>query len=114
MSIFFDLFSPGHRHRADEQERLEHTREVEGLGEPGRGPIDLGSGVVLIKPSASSPGGPEADGPADDDEAAGADEDAGAEAEVEDEDELHAAAPKARHPARPVVARRRYFIGFLL
>ena len=73
MSIFFDLFSPGHRHRADEQERLEHTREVEGLGEPGRGPIDLGSGVVLIKPSASGPVGQQADGPADDDEAAGSD-----------------------------------------
>jgi hypothetical protein len=54
VSIFFDLFSPGHRHRVDEQERLEHTREVEGVNEPGRGPIDLSSGTVLIKPSASA------------------------------------------------------------
>ncbi|MBR7833667.1 hypothetical protein KDL01_10355 [Actinospica durhamensis] len=54
MSIFFDLFSPGQRHRVDEQERLEHTREVEGNNEPGRGPIDLSSGSVLIKASASS------------------------------------------------------------
>jgi hypothetical protein len=53
MSILFDLFSPGHRHRADEKDRLEHTRHVEGVSEPGRGPIDLSSGVVLIKPSAS-------------------------------------------------------------
>lgn len=52
MSIFFDLFSPGQRHRVDEQERLEHTREVEGQNEPGRGPIDLNSGVVLIKKAA--------------------------------------------------------------
>jgi hypothetical protein len=69
VSIFFDLFSPGHRHRADEQERLEHTREVEGIGEPGRGPIDLNSGVVLIKPSGASADGPEARA-ADDDESA--------------------------------------------
>ncbi len=70
VSIFFDLFSPGHRHRVDEQERLEHTREVEGDSAPGRGPIDLSSGVVLIKPSASpSPSGDEeAEGAPDDDQ----------------------------------------------
>ncbi|HTJ70741.1 MAG TPA: DUF6191 domain-containing protein [Actinospica sp.] len=67
MSIFFDLFSPGQRHRVDEQERLEHTREVEAPSEPGRGPIDLGSGVVRIKPR------PE---PASEDSAAESDEDA--------------------------------------
>ena len=55
VSIFLELFSPGGRHRVDEQERLEHTREVEGVSVPGKGPIDLGSGVVLIKPSASLP-----------------------------------------------------------
>jgi hypothetical protein len=70
VSIFFDLFSPGQRHRVDEQERLEHTREVEGVSEPGRGPVDLNSGVVLIKPKASSPRGEEAQGTAADDEAA--------------------------------------------
>jgi hypothetical protein len=71
VSIFFDLFSPGQRHRVDEQERLEHTREVEGQNEPGRGPIDLGSGVVLIKPAAPAPKGEEAADTAADDEAAG-------------------------------------------
>lgn len=70
MSVFFELFSPGGRHRVDEQERLEHTREAEGVSEPGRGPIDLTSGVVLIKPKASSPEGEEAEGTAADDEAA--------------------------------------------
>ena len=65
MSIFFDLFSPGNRHRVDEQERLEHTREVEGLGVPGRGPIDLNSGVVLIKPTTPDS---EGEGAATDDE----------------------------------------------
>jgi hypothetical protein len=69
VSIFFDLFSPGQRHRVDEQERLEHTREVEGVNEPGRGPVDLNSGVVLIK-AAQSAVKPK------DDEAAGTVEDA--------------------------------------
>jgi hypothetical protein len=70
VSVFFELFSPGQQHRVDELERLEHTREVEGNNEPGRGPIDLTSGVVLIKPKASSPGGEEAGASAADDEAA--------------------------------------------
>ena len=80
MSIFFDLFSPGQRHRVDEQERLEHTREVEGQNEPGRGPIDLGSGVVLIK-KAAAPAPEEGEGAAEtaaDDEAAESEPDAGA------------------------------------
>ena len=54
--IFFDLFSPGQRHRVDEQERLEHTREVESPSEPGRGPIDLRAGVVVIKTPTATPG----------------------------------------------------------
>jgi hypothetical protein len=74
MTVFFDLFSPGHRHRADEQERLEHTREVESPSEPGRGPIDLTSGIVLIKPTAAAPEGATAEGSAAEDEAAGSSE----------------------------------------
>lgn len=70
MSVFFELFSPGGQHRVDEQERLEHTREVEGVSEPGRGPVDLTSGVVLIKPKTPSPKGEEAEGTAADDGAA--------------------------------------------
>jgi hypothetical protein len=70
MTVFFDLFSPGQRHRVDEQERLEHTREVESPSEPGRGPIDLTSGVVLIKPSAAAQEAAAAEGSAAEDEAA--------------------------------------------
>ena len=70
MTAFFDLFTPGHRHRVDEQERLEHTREVESPSEPHRGPIDLSSGVVLIKPSAAARDGATAEGSAAEDEAA--------------------------------------------
>lgn len=70
MTVFFDLFSPGNRHRADERERLEHTREVESPSEPGRGPIDLSSGVVLIKPTAAAPEGATAEGSAAEEEGA--------------------------------------------
>ena len=73
MGIFFDLFSPGQRHRVDEQERLEHTREVEGLGEPGRGPVDLSAGVVVIKPPSAADQAA-AEGAAPDGQSAGSDE----------------------------------------
>jgi len=52
MSIFFDLFSSGNRHRTEELRRLENTREEEGASEPGRGPIDFASGTVVIRPAA--------------------------------------------------------------
>lgn len=55
MSIFFDLFSPGNRHRTEELRRLENTREEDAQGEPGRGPIDLNSGTVLIKVPSKQP-----------------------------------------------------------
>jgi hypothetical protein len=55
VSIFFDLFNPNNRHRTEELRRLENTREEEAQGEPGRGPIDLKSGMVVIRPPATNP-----------------------------------------------------------
>ncbi|MFL6114794.1 MAG: DUF6191 domain-containing protein [Catenulispora sp.] len=49
MSIFVDMFVPSRRHLEDERNRLEWTRDEEGLGDPHRGPIDLDSGTVTIK-----------------------------------------------------------------
>lgn len=69
MSIFFDLFNPNNRHRTEELRRLENTREDESPGEPGRGPIDLNSGTVLIRVPAKEPAA------ADDEAAEGEDED---------------------------------------
>jgi hypothetical protein len=46
-----DWFVPSRRHREEERNRLEWTRDQEGLGDPHRGPIDLDSGVVTIKAS---------------------------------------------------------------
>jgi hypothetical protein len=55
VSIFFDLFNPNNRNRTEELRRLENTREEEAQGEPGRGPIDLKSGMVVIRPPAKKP-----------------------------------------------------------
>ncbi|MGW0817752.1 DUF6191 domain-containing protein [Streptomyces viridiviolaceus] len=48
-NVFEDLFAPGRKHTRDEQNRLELTREDVGDGDPGHGPIDLGSGKVVVR-----------------------------------------------------------------
>ncbi|MET8170306.1 DUF6191 domain-containing protein [Streptomyces sp. NPDC005329] len=50
-NAFEDLFAPGRKHTRDEQNRLELTREDVGDGDPGRGPIDLASGKVVVRPT---------------------------------------------------------------
>ncbi len=47
-NMFEELFAPGRKHTRDEQNRLELTREDVGDGDPGRGPIDLASGKVVV------------------------------------------------------------------
>ncbi|MFH8365413.1 DUF6191 domain-containing protein [Streptomyces sp. NPDC018031] len=49
-NLMEQLFAPGRRHTDEERNRLELTREDQGDGDPGRGPIDLDSGQVVIKP----------------------------------------------------------------
>ncbi|MDX3800115.1 DUF6191 domain-containing protein [Streptomyces sp. AK04-3B] len=65
-NAFEELFSPGRKHTRDEQNRLELTREDVGDADPGRGPIDLASGKVVVRASEPDPtgGGPTEDGPA--------------------------------------------------
>lgn len=70
MSVFFELFNAGGRHQIEESRRLESMREEEGQAEPGRGPIDLTSGRVFIKPKAGKVAETEAEAPAEDDPAA--------------------------------------------
>ncbi|HEX5565753.1 MAG TPA: DUF6191 domain-containing protein [Streptomyces sp.] len=48
-NLIEELFNPGRRHTNDERRRLENTRVEEGSNDPGRGPIDLASGRVLIR-----------------------------------------------------------------
>lgn len=58
-NAFEELFSPGRKHTNDERNRLEMTREDTGDSDPGRGPIDLTSGKVVMRLSAESPGEPD-------------------------------------------------------
>ncbi|WP_377273224.1 DUF6191 domain-containing protein [Peterkaempfera sp. SMS 1(5)a] len=57
MSIVEEVFFPSARHRQEERERLEWTRDDEGEGDPYRGPVDLDSGTVHIRigPKAAGP-----------------------------------------------------------
>ncbi|MFJ4778417.1 DUF6191 domain-containing protein [Streptomyces sp. NPDC088762] len=44
-----ELFAPGRKHTEEEKKRLELSRVDVDDGDPGRGPIDLDSGTVLIR-----------------------------------------------------------------
>ncbi|MET9963992.1 DUF6191 domain-containing protein [Streptomyces sp. NPDC006326] len=46
-----ELFNPGRKHTREEKKRLELSRTDVHDGDPGRGPIDLDSGKVLIRPA---------------------------------------------------------------
>nr|WP_206439252.1 DUF6191 domain-containing protein [Streptomyces scabichelini] len=50
------LFAPGRKHTDDERKRLELTRVDLNDGDPGRGPIDLTSGKVVVRlPAQAQP-----------------------------------------------------------
>jgi hypothetical protein len=51
-----ELFVPGRKHTEDERNRLELSREDEGSSDPARGPIDLESGAVIVRPAHQGPG----------------------------------------------------------
>ncbi|MET9321663.1 DUF6191 domain-containing protein [Streptomyces sp. NPDC003038] len=52
-----ELFSPGRKHTDEERKRLELSRADVDDADPGRGPIDLASGKVLIRPVERPPVG---------------------------------------------------------
>lgn len=56
-NLIEELFSPGRRHTDEEKKRLELSRVDVGDGDPGRGPIDLDSGRVLIRLDERPPSG---------------------------------------------------------
>ncbi|MFB6875521.1 DUF6191 domain-containing protein [Streptomyces sp. NPDC056323] len=61
-NFFEELFAPGRKHTSDEQKRLELTRVDLGVGDPGRGPIDLASGKVVVRaPGTGAGAGTDAD-----------------------------------------------------
>ncbi|KUO04921.1 DUF6191 domain-containing protein [Streptomyces caeruleatus] len=61
-NAFEELFAPGRKHTRDEQKRLELTREDVGDNDPGRGPIDLASGKVVVRMPEPSAGEDTAEG----------------------------------------------------
>ncbi|MFF4350738.1 DUF6191 domain-containing protein [Streptomyces sp. NPDC001530] len=62
--MFEELFAPGRKHTNDERKRLELTRVDVNDGDPGRGPIDLSSGKVVVRlPTTPESDGPKPDGP---------------------------------------------------
>ncbi|MCX5093049.1 DUF6191 domain-containing protein [Streptomyces sp. NBC_00365] len=48
-NMFEELFAPGRKHTDDERKRLELSRVDVNDGDPGRGPIDLSSGKVVVR-----------------------------------------------------------------
>ncbi|MFE2295937.1 DUF6191 domain-containing protein [Streptomyces sp. NPDC059452] len=56
-NFFEELFAPGRKHTADERKRLELSRMDVASGDPGRGPIDLTSGKVVVRAPGAEPAG---------------------------------------------------------
>nr|WP_246143295.1 DUF6191 domain-containing protein [Actinacidiphila oryziradicis] len=54
--MFDELFQPGRRHLEEEQNRLALTRDEPGDADPGRGPIDLDAGVVVVRARSGDEG----------------------------------------------------------
>ncbi|MER6612858.1 DUF6191 domain-containing protein [Streptomyces xantholiticus] len=52
-NAFEEIFAPGRKHTDDERNRLALTRVDVGDGDPGRGPVDLASGKVTVRPRAA-------------------------------------------------------------
>ncbi|MFI0814181.1 DUF6191 domain-containing protein [Streptomyces sp. NPDC021098] len=49
-NLIEELFAPGRKHTEEEHNRLEFTLVDIGDSDPGKGPIDLDSGHVVIRP----------------------------------------------------------------
>ncbi|PVC86760.1 hypothetical protein DBP19_25305 [Streptomyces sp. CS090A] len=57
LGLFDQFFAPSRRHTEEERRRLELTLEDIGDADPGRGPINLAGGVVLIRRPPAPQGG---------------------------------------------------------
>ncbi|MBC9711542.1 hypothetical protein H9Y04_03010 [Streptomyces sp. TRM66268-LWL] len=53
-NLIEELFNPGRKHTDEERRRLELTKVDLNDGDPGRGPIDLTSGKVVIRVPAQT------------------------------------------------------------
>ncbi|MFI1199668.1 DUF6191 domain-containing protein [Streptomyces sp. NPDC020883] len=48
-NVVEELFAPGRQHADEERERMTLVVDDVGDGAPGKGPIDLASGVVVVR-----------------------------------------------------------------
>ncbi|MER6051464.1 DUF6191 domain-containing protein [Streptomyces sp. NPDC001793] len=48
-NVVEELFAPGRKHADEERERMTLVVDDVGDGDPGKGPIDLASGVVVVR-----------------------------------------------------------------
>ncbi|GGU44716.1 hypothetical protein GCM10010211_05430 [Streptomyces albospinus] len=63
-NVVEELFAPGRKHTEEERQKLSLVVDDVGDGDPGQGPIDLASGVVVIRARRDdrpAPGGTGAD-----------------------------------------------------
>ncbi|MGG2458883.1 DUF6191 domain-containing protein [Streptomyces sp. RGM 3693] len=49
-NVVEELFAPGRKHTDEERQRMTLVVDDVGDGDPGKGPIDLASGVVVVRP----------------------------------------------------------------
>ncbi|MEW1672505.1 DUF6191 domain-containing protein [Streptomyces noursei] len=57
-NVVEELFAPGRKHTDEERQKMSLVLDDVGDGEPGTGPIDLASGVVVVR-SRPQPPAPE-------------------------------------------------------
>ncbi|MEU9124631.1 DUF6191 domain-containing protein [Streptomyces sp. NPDC048506] len=54
-NIVEELFAPGRKHTDEERQKMTLVVDDIGDGDPGKGPIDLSSGTVVIRTQRSGP-----------------------------------------------------------
>ncbi|MFF2811144.1 DUF6191 domain-containing protein [Streptomyces sp. NPDC058000] len=54
-NVVEELFAPGRKHTDEERRRMTLVVDDVGDGDPGKGPIDLASGVVVVRPQPEAP-----------------------------------------------------------
>ncbi|MGW3010643.1 DUF6191 domain-containing protein [Streptomyces sp. NPDC001219] len=62
-NIAEELFAPGRKHTDEERQKMSLVVDDVGDGDPGKGPIDLSSGTVVVRTAPPRTGAPRREGP---------------------------------------------------
>ncbi|MEU8683752.1 DUF6191 domain-containing protein [Streptomyces sp. NPDC048611] len=62
-NIAEELFAPGRKHTDEERQKMSLVVDDVGDGDPGKGPIDLSSGTVVVRTAPPRAGAPRREGP---------------------------------------------------